>query len=239
MWERTDMYLSSLSIRCQYAFSGWLFSLMVVCCLAGLTGCSGEAVSPDHPVEELDEEVVVEPETAPISEATPAATESEPAVAVDVDYEAFFGVAAQGELAAVQTALMNGADVNHKDENNRTALMLAAFDGHTATVQALLGAGATVDVQDMMGRTALMYSASGPNPETVALLLKHGAAPDIVDNEEHFTALMFAAAEGQTPVVELLVAHGADKTLMDIDGDTARSFAAQNGHTAIVSILEK
>ena len=43
-----------------------------------------------------------------------------------------------GNLAEVREALASGEDVNSKDENNRTGLMLAVSGGHNNVVELLL-----------------------------------------------------------------------------------------------------
>ena len=49
----------------------------------------------------------------------------------------------QGDVAAMQTLLDTGADVNAEDNmERRTAFLWAASNGHADTVEVLLGAGA-------------------------------------------------------------------------------------------------
>jgi ankyrin repeat protein len=143
----------------------------------------------------------------------------------------------KGKTAQVIEALNNDADINCRDRDGNTPMMLAAFDGYSDIVKMLLDKGAKADILNPRGRTALMFASSGPFPGTVELLLKAGADPNIADQEEAFTALMFAAAEGQKEVVEVLLKYGADPELQDIDGDNASDFAVQNGHEVVVIIL--
>lgn len=131
-----------------------------------------------------------------------------------------------------------GADVNARGEDDRTALMLAAFDGHTEIVGFLLDQGARVDDLDPFGRTALMYASTGSYPDTVELLLLWQADPTIADRDERFTALMHAAAEGHADVVQILLDHGSDRDVTDIDGDTALDFATRNGHAEAAALLD-
>ena len=50
-----------------------------------------------------------------------------------------------GDTERVRQLLDEGAPVDEKDENGRTALMQASLGGHTEVVQLLLGKGAAVD----------------------------------------------------------------------------------------------
>ena len=145
--------------------------------------------------------------------------------------------ALNGQSAEVTKMLEEGADVNAKDQDGRTALMYAAFNGHTEIIEKLIRKGASVNLCDSFGRTALMFASSGPYPAAVKLLLTNRADPNIADTEEHFTALMFAAAEGQLEIVRLLIAAKADPALSDIDGDKAITFAEKNGHKDVVLLL--
>jgi ankyrin repeat protein len=152
--------------------------------------------------------------------------------------QAFFDAALNGNIAFVESELLEGVDPKAKSPTNQTAVMLAAFNGHTGVVELLLSHGGEIDVQDDAGRTALLYAASGPNEATVKLLLEKGANANVADKVEHWTALMFAAAEGQTAVVQALLEHNADWTLTDIDGENAVDFAKNKGHMQTARVIE-
>jgi ankyrin repeat protein len=78
--------------------------------------------------------------------------------------------------------LEHGADVNARDRDGRTALMLAAEKHQASLVRLLLAAGADVQVVDTRhGRTALHWAAVGGNPEVVRLLLAAGADRSAAD----------------------------------------------------------
>ena len=62
----------------------------------------------------------------------------------------------QGHLDVVQALLAKGADVNAKDNDGATALMLASQNGHLDVVQALLAKGADVNAKANDGVTALI-----------------------------------------------------------------------------------
>src|SRR6185436_7679562 len=56
--------------------------------------------------------------------------------------------AAKGDLAKVQALLGQGAGVNSRDKDGRTALLRASQEGRTAVVQALLAASADPNLAD-------------------------------------------------------------------------------------------
>ncbi|MFP3035496.1 MAG: ankyrin repeat domain-containing protein [Wolbachia sp.] len=79
--------------------------------------------------------------------------------------------------------LMGGhADVNAKDNMERTALHYSAYFNDTDMVELLLKAGADIDAQDNLGRTALHYAACFNNTNMVELLLDAGAKTNIKEN---------------------------------------------------------
>lgn len=80
-----------------------------------------------------------------------------------------------GNLPKVKRLLDAGAEVNFKNKDGITALMVASARGHTEIVQALLAKGAEVNTQDKDGVTALMYANTVDHREVKELLIKAGA----------------------------------------------------------------
>ena len=77
-----------------------------------------------------------------------------------------------GDAAAVQALLANGAEVNAKDNNGASALILASRNGHRDVVQALLANGAEVNAKDNDGATALILASRNGHHDVVALFVK-------------------------------------------------------------------
>ena len=103
----------------------------------------------------------------------------------------------RGLREVVQALIAEGAEVNAKAKDGRTALMWASQKGHRDVVQALLAKGADVNAKDNKGRTALMAASWGSYD------VVNATTPD------GETTLDAAAAEGLADVRALLVQAGA------------------------------
>ena len=117
------------------------------------------------------------------------------------------GICKKGSVQEIQAALQEGADPNARNEEDRTALMLAAAGNPDAeAVSILLKAGARVNETRRDGWTALMEAAAfNRNPKVLSLLLKAGADPK-AKNKDGRTALALARAKGNKAAVKVLEA---------------------------------
>ena len=103
---------------------------------------------------------------------------------------------ARGKLTRlVESALAQGAAIDTRDGNGRTALSWAAFHGDIPMIRLLLSHGAGIDVADKGGRTPLIWAAIVNRPASASFLLKSGADASVTD-EKGMTAADHAAAEG-------------------------------------------
>ena len=121
--------------------------------------------------------------------------------------------AARGsDVTKVKQLLKQGADVNTKDEDGRTALMEAVGSiniGCTETVRTLIDAGADVNAKNKNGSTALMWAVIFPRTEVVKALIDAGADVN-AKNKYGETALMSAESSGHTDTAEALIDAGND-----------------------------
>ena len=118
-----------------------------------------------------------------------------------------------------------GADVNERDGEDHTPLLLAASHGHTAAMAVLLEGGANVGAaQRGSGETALMAASSGGHEQAVSLLIDSGAAVDAT-RADGSTALIIATTGCQVGAAQVLLMHKADRTIARNDGATAASIA--------------
>lgn len=158
--------------------------------------------------------------------------------APNINMATYFDAALNGNIEPVQNAIVKGVDMEARNENGYTALMLASYNGHHHIIKLLLENGAEIDAVDGLNRTALMFASTGPFAPAVDLLIKAGANVNAIDSHENWTPVMFAAGEGQLEVIKLLVANGADLSKVDIDGESALDFAKANGHAETANYLQ-
>jgi len=132
--------------------------------------------------------------------------------AADRADEQLLAAAASGDLAAIQTALDAGADVDARDSGGRTALLVATAARQTEAVRQLLAAGADVDLQDDRLDNPFLYAGAEGILDVLRLVNDAGADPTIT-NRFGGTALIPASERGHVDVVRYLL----DETDVDID----------------------
>lgn len=167
--------------------------------------------------------------------------------------------AMNGDLPRVKTLLAKGADINAKDHDGMTALMLASITGHVDVVQVLLAKGADVETKENDGATALILASENGFTEVVKALLAKGAdvnarlttkmvatgGPPIGNlvpmrvTKDGRTALMLASGSGYLEVVKALLAKGANVNAKAYDGTTALDAATAGGHADVRALLLK
>jgi len=149
--------------------------------------------------------------------------------------------AKDGNLANIETALDQGADVNAQNQYSSTVLMIAARHGHQAIVSKLLETpDIDINAKDMYGDTALMMAAWFGYLDVVECLL-HGKNLQINSvNVEGNTALMLAADAGHKAIVARLIAiPGIKRNIRDAEGNTALMLACSEGYSDIVALLRQ
>lgn len=144
-----------------------------------------------------------------------------------------------GDLAAVADLLRSGADVNRRDPEGFTPLMIASGLGQPQMVGMLLTAGADVlAVEPRMGATALHKAMLSGDPDVVGLLLDHGAFIDQQSPILGHTALMDAVMYKHEDVVRLLLRRGARTTITNHWNETAIDLARRDRLDPITRLIE-
>ncbi|XP_063771523.1 kinase D-interacting substrate of 220 kDa isoform X3 [Pseudophryne corroboree] len=143
----------------------------------------------------------------------------------------------EGNIAVLKTVLEKCKDVDERNENGQTALMLAAEQGNLEIVQELLQKRANCNLEDVDNWTALISAAKEGHLEIVRELVDCNA------NLEHrdmggWTALMWASYKGCTEVVDLLLSKGANPNITGLQYSVYPIiWAAGRGHSDILKLL--
>ena len=85
-------------------------------------------------------------------------------------------------------------DIEKKDVNGFTPLLVAAYYGHRSMVEYLCNKRANVDKSDNKGWTSLMYASLYNWDHIVKILIDHNASVNLKNSEGH-TALYYAEEE--------------------------------------------
>lgn len=123
-----------------------------------------------------------------------------------------------------------GVNVEARNAQDESPLMMAALKGNVDAVKALIARDADVNKR---GWTPLHYAASAGSPQhavIISLLLENYAYIDAA-SPNGTTPLMMAAHYGSIEAVQLLLEEGADPTLKNQLGLTAADFALRVSRT--------
>jgi len=138
-----------------------------------------------------------------------AAAQVPPSPAEIAAYHALHAAAARGDVAAIERLAADGAALDGRDGNGRTALHVATFARQRGAVRALLRAGADPGALDHDRYDAVTIAAVADDEETLELLLGLGASAKLVTSRYDGTALIAAAHLGHDGVVRRLITAGA------------------------------
>ena len=133
-------------------------------------------------------------------------------------------------------------DVNAKDNDGKTALIIAAESGCVDHINAIIAAGADVNAPDSKyGRTALMKAAYSGNADCVKALITADADVNATDKDGQ-TALTEVvgkvyAGKADAECIRLLIAAGADVNAKNNFGHTVLGLAAGSGKADCVKAL--
>ncbi len=148
----------------------------------------------------------------------------------------FVAAIREGDRDVVGKLLDNGADVNSRDVDGNTALILASLYAGPECVELLLKKGADANAANKAGATALIRAAT--EYEKTRLLVAAGAKVDVRTADLGNTPLILAARRaGNSKTVKLLLERGAHAKAHNAAGVTPVISAAAGGDVETVKLL--
>ncbi|MHB9106385.1 MAG: ankyrin repeat domain-containing protein [Armatimonadota bacterium] len=148
-----------------------------------------------------------------------------------------FEAAQQGDVAVLKRLLAKSSvQVDARNADGNTPLLLAVRERQSAAVALLLDAGASLKAQDTDGLTPLHLAARGGDAEMAVLLLNRKA--DILARDHQgWTPLQWAIASDHLDTAKALLARGAAVNVADGSGATPLHWAAANGQISTLEVL--
>jgi len=94
--------------------------------------------------------------------------------------QAFHDAAAQGNIDSLKQHLEQGIDINVRNRQKRTAILIAAMNDQYEAVQFLVDAGANVDLQDETCFNPFLYGCINNKLELVKMMIKANTDIDLL-----------------------------------------------------------
>ncbi|ORX49723.1 ankyrin [Piromyces finnis] len=130
----------------------------------------------------------------------------------------------------------NRINVNNKNINGDTALLVAIKQQRKNFVRLLLNGNADINCKDIEGKTPIIYAAEQNDFDLLSLLIQlHGDVNETGNNCK--SALNYACEKGNINIVKLLLKNNADVNNKDIKGKCPLITSCEYGFENIVELL--
>ncbi|MBR5330512.1 MAG: ankyrin repeat domain-containing protein [Akkermansia sp.] len=181
-----------------------------------------------EPAETQTPAPLAEPAETPAVTPVPEPAETPAPAPQNTDSTNLHEAVKAGKPSLVKAALAQTSNLEIRDAEDHTALMVAALEDRSTSARLLIQAGADVNARSQQyGTTVLMMAAMKGYNEVVAELLAAGAKVNET-NKSKYTALMLAARGNHKTVIQQLLKAGARKGMKDSSGKKAVDHATSS-----------
>lgn len=150
--------------------------------------------------------------------------------------QAFRAAAFRGFRDVLEILLIAQVDIDSRDSDGRTALMLAASAGGSDTARFLLDRGADVRASDAREATALVYAVGADSESTLRIIIETARLDK--DDPQVERGFLSAALWDKRDALKFLLSFGVDiNTAGRSGGNTALILAAGEGHEKMTEML--
>ncbi len=143
-------------------------------------------------------------------------------------------------LTQIDSILKLGKDIDEKDSDGRTPLMLACKSRYATkeVIEFLISKGSKINLNDKDGfYNPLLYSCINGNFQIVNLLIKNGADVNIKLKNNSTILIHLCTNRGKLNIIELLIKNNVDINALGKNNETALMFAALTMQNEIVDLL--
>jgi len=146
--------------------------------------------------------------------------------------------AIQNHVRVITRLVERGMDVDMRDAEGRTPLMIAAAFGNSDAAETLLALGADPQAKDRdFGDAPIHFAARTGHTALVRLLLEHGVESELPAGPDGVTPLHYAAMFGHRKTIEFLVTSGVNPDVADLNGVMPQQYASRRRRPEIAAFL--
>jgi ankyrin repeat protein len=144
----------------------------------------------------------------------------------------------ESTLQKLKKLIETGDDLNFKNKDGDTLLIIASINNRIEIAENLIKAGADLNIQNYNGDTALIIAIKNNYIEIAKMFIDAEADLNIKDNNGD-TALLWASINNRIEIAKMLIDAGADLNIQNYNGDTALIIAIKNNYIEIAKMLIK
>lgn len=150
---------------------------------------------------------------------------------------AVFRASFKGDLNRLEWLIANGENVNDRERDGLTPLMVAAQKGKSAVTKMLIDNGADVNAQDNYGMTPLVHALQNTWLRTKIRHMANSIKALTASSQADALHYLFSNIKRNNAVAQMLILHGANLNLVDSKKMTPLMYAAIFGNNEITELL--
>jgi ankyrin repeat protein len=155
----------------------------------------------------------------------------------DEQLAALARAASQGDLAGMDAAIADGADVNDQGLDGTTILEWSLYAENKPAFEKLYKAGADPYLMDSREMNVVVLATRVDDPGYLEILLENGLDPNKPADEDKFPPIFSAVFQARWPQIDLLLAHCYNLNWADSFGRTAAVEDTSIGYPQIAVYL--
>lgn len=131
-------------------------------------------------------------------------------------------------------------DIDLRDENGNTLLLMACQYRSEDLVRIMLNKGADPNALNASGACCLHFACyrDSSSKTIVKALIQNGASPEVKEATYGCTPLHYSASAGDLDICKLLISNGAVPSTLDYYNYSCVDYAREAGHTSVAKILQ-